>query len=265
MRQVLVLLMLLAAPASLWGQERAAELEARRQARLATLGQRSVALDWRAASRARAGIGCLGFGGASPYAAGSYAPYGAAGADAALGGATWWGASPYATGYPGVPGSVGRLVGCAPGYYPPYLDPYGFRFLPNPYDDWRAIWGRGWTDDAAVPPYHRFQYRFFPETLPDPTRGGYITPDTWRPAPTRSSPSPARAASCARIRVQTGDGVREALVALPVLGATTAEALRAVLLDRLQRGGGVVVRDLDGYVVRFPPAAAIEELRVSGC
>ncbi len=268
MRQVLVLLALLAVPGSVWAQDRAAELEARQQARIARLGQRSAALEWQAGSRFRPMVACPGFFGSAVddlYGHGrpGLEPY-------ALGGGGPWGA-PYGPtiGYRGglaggFAGYAGQAIGCVPGYGFPYYDPYGFRYLPNPYEDWQAIWGRGWTDETAVPPYHRFQYRFFPETLPDPTRGGYVTPDGWRLPPT-PVPSPAARERCAQIRVETGDGVREAFVALPVLGATTPDALRAVILDRLQRGSGVVVRDLDGFVFQFPPAPAIRELSVTDC
>lgn len=257
MWKVLPLIVLMAAPTLAAGQDRASELETRQAARAAALGQRSARLE---GARGRDGWGAYADPCGRPLASvrqdGGYTngyrayrpnPYG----------------NPY--GY-GIPGVRGYRSGCLPGQahagYP--FDPFGYRWLPNPYDDWREIWGRGWLDGAEVPPYHRFQYRFFPETLPDPTRGGYVTPYTGGAMPPVGPVRPP-AGPCARLRAVAPDGAEEVRVGLPLFGAATPEALRAVILDRLQRGGGVVVRSIDGYVFRFPPADAIRELTAAGC
>jgi hypothetical protein len=180
-------------------------------------------------------------------------------------------------GYGYAPGDYGYAsggYGYASGGYG-YGRPGGFRwgygFLPappNPYRDWARLWGRGWLDDEPVPPYHRFQYRFFPETLPDPTEGGYVTAEDWYGSTVRGGPVPMPAGpDCVRIELERTDREEPEVFAvrLPALGAGTADALRAVIGDRLRRGGGVVLRAYDGHVVRFPPAESIHGLHVAPC
>ena len=302
MKKALAVLILLMAgvPGPALAQDRAAELEARQRARAERLRQRDAELEYRALARGGwldpYGGDCIGAGypglpgGArrcsllqvlrclliSQLVLAMARPFLPSRAQVpwalVLGGASARGGW---TGLGGARSPLARLRraasygrGCPPGYYPPYAtDLFGYRWIPNPYDDWREIWGRGWTDGAEVPPYHRFQYRFFPETLPDPTRGGYITPDEWwSPGPAPSVPATrAPSGACALIRVDAGGSARDVLVRLPVFGAVTPEALLAVLVDRLQRGGGVAVRALDGYVFRFPPFEAIRDLTVTDC
>lgn len=140
--------------------------------------------------------------------------------------------------------------------------------LPNPYEDWATLWGRGWLDDTPVPPYHRFQYRFFPETLPDPTRQGYVLPPGGAVAPgvTPARPVAGQVAGCVRIDMELVDGDAEAfLAALPALGAITTEAFSAVVRDRLARGAGVTLRSVDGFVHTLPAPESIQRLLISDC
>ncbi len=164
------------------------------------------------------------------------------------------------------PSTHGWLPGSPYGYAPyrPYLP--GYSYPPNPYEDWVKLWGRGWTDGSNRPVYHRFQYRFFPETLPDPTRGGYVTQREWLGAPTVVQRAPRAAGGCALIEIDaSGAELETVMVRLPALGAGTPEALRALIEDRLRRGAGITLRDYDGYVVAFPAADQITGLRVHDC
>lgn len=262
MRNLLSLLLLAVVPALAAGQGRDMELETRQAARADALEQLNAWLERRAQSRY----------GWAPYADPCGWPV--ASLQGQYGGysnrSPAYGPMLYGYRVPAgrdVPRGVGYGASCRPGQgYPGYpLDSVGYGWLPNPYDDWRQIWGRGWLDDAEIPPYHRFQYRFFPETLPDPAHEGYVRPGARRATaslgPVRRPPTGA----CARLQVVGPDGTEAVLVPLPLFGALTPEALRAVVLDRLRRGGGVVVRSINGYVFRFPPADAIQELTATGC
>lgn len=238
--------------------ERAVELEARQAERLrAREAQRPAPTTpsppWRSDP--------YGYGPApwAPYG------YGGVGFDAGV-------AGPFPYGWPGFdPFGMGPELG---GYGPRgYFDPFGYRpgrapmvRLPNPYGDWAHLWGRGWLDDAAVPPYHRFQYRFFPQTLPDPTRGGYVRPGGWLGGDPYGPVPPTAGAACARIELSLGAETPEViLVRLPALGAGSPASLQAAITDRLRRGAGVVLRDVQGYVVQLPALESVQSLTVSGC
>lgn len=238
--------------------ERAAELEARQSERLrAREAQRPAATGLRPARRSTL------YG----HAPAPYAPYGygPGGFDPWTGGRSPFGPLPFDPFGLGLDrGGYGSLG---------YVDPFAYRpghpailRLPDPYGDWARLWGRGWLDDAAVPPYHRFQYRFFPETLPDPTREGYVRPGDWHGAVPSRPVMPPRGVSCARIEISLGEETPEiVLVPLPTLGAGTPAALRAVITDRLRSGAGVVLRDLQGYVVQLPALESVQALTVAGC
>lgn len=244
-----VLLLALAAPAAARAQQgatadRSTQLEARRAARLQSLAGRRLLLAERAALQWRDGHqDAWGYG---PGAVGPFVGTGWSGTGGweSWGGSGWggwggWGWSPFRA-------------------YP----------TPNPYQDWAGLWGQGWLSEAAVPPYHRFQYRFFPETLPDPTVGGYLpVPQYVTPAPQVAPPPHGRGrAGCARVDLELADGdPASVLVPLPALGALTPEAFGAVVRERLRSGAGVVVRDLDGYVFHFPSPDRIRRLELGGC
>jgi hypothetical protein len=226
----LIVALALTAPVTAGAQDRASELEARQAARVAELLKRRGGEE-AMSWRDPSALGC------------PTAPFGTAGAAGALGSINCWN---------------------------PFLPPLrpGYR-LPNPYSDWAALWGRGWLDNTAIPPYHRFQYRFFPETLPDPTRDGYIVPPPvatpgWQAAPV--APGYGRTQACAQIELEYVDGETETLlVTLPALGAITTQALGAVIRERLSMGGGVTLRGIDGYVYPLPAADGIRRLVVTDC
>lgn len=225
----LMVALALATPVTAGAQDRASELEARQAARVAELLKRRGGEE-ATSWRDPSMPGCP-----TP-------PFGTAGAAAALGGFGCWN---------------------------PFLPIHqGYR-LPNPYSDWAALWGRGWLDNTAIPPYHRFQYRFFPETLPDPTRDGYIVPPAvaapgWQAATV--APGHGRALACAQIELEYADGETETiLVTLPALGAITTQALGAVIRERLSLGGGVTLRGIDGYVYPLPAGDGIRRLAVTDC
>lgn len=257
-------LMLMAAGAAGQEPDRAAELRTRQAERLEQhqlrRGDPAWPLEYRGGPTRDCYPGAPGRGTLTPWGSGPWS------------GSPWSG-SPWSGGidrrrpaspcppYAGTP-RLDHLYGYGLGSY---AHPYAYPAPPNPYRDWARLWGRGWLDGAAVPPYHRFQYRFFPETLPDPTREGYVAPGEWyggaRP-PVVVQPG----RSCARLELVLGEDASETvMVALPALGATTVEALRAVITDRLRRGAGVTLRDLDGYVVRLPPAERLQDLILGPC
>ncbi len=260
--RLLVIALTLAAPAaaSAQAESRAAELQARRAERAAERRPGGSMIDPRISYAAPGGWPCplIGLYGVQDDPCPGYPGQGYAGDD-------YRGAGHPGQGYPGQgygpPGYIGRG---SP------IVAFGY---PDPYRDWASIWGRGWLDATPVPPYHRFQYRFFPETLPDPTRQGYPGFAAGSPAiplvPLPAAPAlPARAtrAACAVIRIERVDGETDGVtVALPLMGALTPDALESVIRDRLRRGGGVAVRGADGYVFRFPVPETIRDLSVGGC
>ncbi len=259
---------LLLVPGAVTGQtpDRARELEARQAARL------------QARQAARSAVFGIDPYDAAAYRCDPYGPVSPPGSSPWTGSPGWtpWSGCPYPDrAWYGVSTPPGFALGTY-GYggyghqnygHGAYGHGYGYGLLPappNPYRDWARLWGRGWLDGQAVPPYHRFQYRFFPETLPDPTREGYVTAREWYGEPS-ARPLPA-APDCVRIEMDLGGETPEIFATrLPALGAGTAEALEAVIRDRLGRGGGVVLRAYDGHVVQLPPVEAIRSLTVAPC